>query len=107
MNAKVFWKIAMIVALVSTTAAFANTTTATTPATTSSKKKSTSKVSAPPMQTGAKLSTNVQFDELSVHGRYQAGDTGYATVEDEKALDDLLDYRKEYKDRLRSSQTQK
>ena len=61
----------------------------------------------PPMQTGAKLSTDMHFDELNVHGRYQAGDEGYAVVEDEKALDDLLDYRKDYKDRLKKSRLQR
>jgi hypothetical protein len=108
MKTQIILKIAMMVAFASTAAAFASTTTTQTPSVSTSKKKSkTSKVPAPPMQTGAKLSTNMQFDELNVHGRYQAGDTGYATVEDEKPLDDLLDYRTEYKDRLRSSQIQK
>jgi len=69
--------------------------------------KSTSMVKKPAMQTGAKLSTDMHFDELGVHGRYQSGDEGYAVVEDEKALDDLLDYRKDYKDRLKKSRFQR
>ncbi len=56
---------------------------------------------------GTKLSTDMHFDELNVHGKYQAGDEGYATVEDDKQLNDLLDYRKDYKDRLSKSRFQR
>lgn len=76
-------------------------------ATSAAGSKSSSMVKKPPMQTGAKLSTDMHFDELGVHGRYQSGDEGYAIVEDEKALDDLLDYRKDYKDRLKKSRFQR
>lgn len=61
----------------------------------------------PAVQTGAKLSTSMDFDELNVHGRYQSGDEGNATVEDEKVLKDLLDYRRDYKDRLKNSRAQR
>jgi opacity protein-like surface antigen len=73
-------------------------------ATTADQNKLTKKAAA---QTGAKLSTEMSFDELNVHGHYQAGDEGYATVENEKGLKDLLDYRQHYKDRLRYSRLQR
>lgn len=56
---------------------------------------------------GAKVSTDHQFDELSVHGHYQSAFEGVATVEDEKELVDLLDYRTHYKDRLAKSAMQR
>lgn len=49
------------------------------------------------------LSTNVEFDPLTVHGRYQYADEATATVEDEKILHDLLGPRKDFKDRIRRS----
>ncbi len=56
---------------------------------------------------GAKLDTNFQFDELTVRGRYQGAAEGIATVEDEKQLADLIDYRVDFKDRLNKSVGQK
>jgi hypothetical protein len=55
---------------------------------------------------GAKLATDHTFDNLSVNGRYQSAFEGVATVENEKQLQDLLDYRTNYDDRIRHSQTQ-
>lgn len=54
-------------------------------------------------QLGARVSTQHDFNELTVRGQYQTGFEGMATVENEKNLDDLLDYRTELKDRIRSS----
>jgi len=52
------------------------------------------KMSAP------RLSTNVEFDALTVHGRYQYAAEATAKVEKEKVLFDLLGPRKDFKDRL-------
>ncbi len=52
---------------------------------------------------GANLGTEHQFDNLSVHGRYQGPFQGVATVENEKEPVTLIDYRKDYKDRLKQS----
>lgn len=54
-------------------------------------------------QLGANLGTEFQFDNLSVHGRYQGPFQGVATVENEKDTMQLIDYRREYKDRLKQN----
>ena len=48
----------------------------------------------------AQLSTNVEFNPLTVHGRYQYAAEATAKVENEKVLFDLLGPRKDFKDRL-------
>jgi len=55
---------------------------------------------------GANVGTDFQFNDLTVRGRYQNGGEGIATIENEKQLDDLLDYRTEYKDRILKSAKQ-
>jgi hypothetical protein len=52
---------------------------------------------------GAKLGTEFDFNDMTVRGQYMTGFEGLATVEGDKGLDDLLDYRKELKDRVQSS----
>ncbi|NQZ01634.1 MAG: hypothetical protein HRT45_13305 [Bdellovibrionales bacterium] len=47
-----------------------------------------------------KLSTNVEFNPMTVHGRYQYAAEATAKVENEKVLFDLLGPRKDFKDRL-------
>ncbi|MEO0335502.1 MAG: hypothetical protein AAF202_03875 [Pseudomonadota bacterium] len=53
-------------------------------------------------QKGSKdsLSTNVEFNPMTVHGRYQYAAEATAKVENEKVLFDLLGPRKDFKDRL-------
>lgn len=53
--------------------------------------------------TGAKLQTDVRFDNSTVHGRYQTPDEAVARVENEKLLSDLLSPRKHFKDRLQTA----
>lgn len=53
------------------------------------------------------LSTNVEFDPMTVHGRYQYANKGTAKVEDEKVLYDLLGPRKNFKDRIKQMARQK
>jgi len=53
------------------------------------------------------LSTNVEFDPMTVHGRYQYAAEGQAKVEDEKVLYDLLGPRKNFKDRIQQMAKQR
>ncbi len=46
------------------------------------------------------LGTNFYFNAVTVHGRYETPDESIVTVEDDKKLGDLLDYRTNYKNRL-------
>ena len=48
----------------------------------------------------SKLETDVNFTDLTVQGNYQLADEANATVEDDKRLNDLLQPRKHFKDRL-------
>jgi hypothetical protein len=50
-----------------------------------------------------KLSTNVNFDDMIVDGKYQYSNEALTTVENEKDLDDLLGVRLHFKDRLEKS----
>jgi hypothetical protein len=52
---------------------------------------------APPK---GKLSTNVNFEDLLVDGKYQYPSEATTTVENEKDLDDLIGARKHFRDRL-------
>ncbi|MEQ1664468.1 MAG: hypothetical protein ABL927_03740 [Bdellovibrionales bacterium] len=56
---------------------------------------------------GAQLGTDFNVDEAAVHGRYETSLAGVATVENEKKIRDLIDYRSDYKNRLTKSLTQK
>jgi hypothetical protein len=49
------------------------------------------------------LSTDVNFEDQLVNGKYAYPDEAIATVEDEKLLNDLLAVRKNFKDRLKES----
>ncbi|MCB0350658.1 MAG: hypothetical protein KDD38_05705 [Bdellovibrionales bacterium] len=60
---------------------------------------------APSIQ--SQLGTDHSFNELSVRGRYQSAFEGVATVENEKELHDLLDYRTNYNDRIKGSRVQR
>ncbi len=55
---------------------------------------------AAPKKKFSKLETNVNFSDLTVGGKYQLADEANATVEDDKGLNDLLQPRKHFKDRL-------
>jgi hypothetical protein len=46
------------------------------------------------------LSTDVNFEDQLVNGKYAYPDEAIATVEDDKLLNDLLAVRKNFKDRL-------
>ena len=62
------------------------------------KKKSTASTTPKPS-----LGTDFKFDDLTVHGQYQSANEGLVTVENHKNLNNLLDYRTDYKDRLNAS----
>ena len=55
---------------------------------------------APNKSAKTKLETDVNFSDLTVQGKYQLADEANATVEDDKGLNDLLQPRKHFKDRL-------
>jgi hypothetical protein len=84
---------ALIISLLLNTTAYAAST----------KKKATKKTA----EVESNLSTNVEFDPMTVHGRYQYAAEGLAKVEDEKALYDLLGPRKNFKDRMKQMARQK
>jgi len=50
-----------------------------------------------------KLHTNFNFEDQLVRGKYIYPDEGITTVEDDKLLDDLLDGRKDFKDRVKEA----
>jgi hypothetical protein len=54
----------------------------------------------------AKLSTDINFNDSVLHGRYQTPDDATAKVENEKTLSDLLAVRTQFKDRLKKSSEQ-
>lgn len=66
--------------------------------------KASKKVSSAPKK---KLSTEVDFDGSTLHGRYQKSAETLATVEGEKAMMDLLGNRKNFKDRLAKTGSEK
>lgn len=49
---------------------------------------------------GVNLSTDIQFNANTLHGRYQTPGEALARVEDEKNLNDLLIPRTHFKDRM-------
>jgi hypothetical protein len=49
------------------------------------------------------VSTEVNFEDLLVQGKYHFSDEAVTTVEDDKALDGLLGIRTEFKDRIKQS----
>ena len=51
----------------------------------------------------AKTSTNVNFEDLLVQGKYHFSDESVTTVEDDKVLDSLIGVRSDFKDRLKQS----
>jgi hypothetical protein len=107
----------LIIALVVTSSAFADTTQVKKQQTkkhhSKSKKvtkttKSNSKKNVKKSDTNetAKLSTDINFNDSMVHGRYQTPDDATAKVENEKGLSDLLAVRTQFKDRLKKSSEQ-
>lgn len=56
-----------------------------------------------PIAAREKASTNLNFDDLLIQGKYHFSDEAVVTVEQDKALDALLGVRKDFKDRLKQS----
>ncbi len=52
-----------------------------------------------------RLGTKFNFEDMMVKGKYQYPDEAITSVEDEKALNDLLGVRKHFKDRLQQTAT--
>ena len=50
------------------------------------------------------LDTNFDFEDQLVQGKYQYPDEAVTTVEDEKLLKDLLEVRKDFKDRMQQEE---
>lgn len=49
------------------------------------------------------LSTDVNFNDHLINGKYQASTESMTTVENEKSLQDLLGFRSHFKDRMTQS----
>ncbi len=60
---------------------------------------------APKKQAQKKLSTNVDFEDRTVKGKYMFSTEAITTVESDKALDDLIGVRKNFSDRIERSKT--
>jgi len=54
-------------------------------------------------QQRSKLSTNMNFEDLLIQGKYHFSDEAVSTVEEDKVLDALLGIRKDFKDRIKRS----
>ncbi|MCC6278664.1 MAG: hypothetical protein IT289_12180 [Oligoflexia bacterium] len=50
-----------------------------------------------------KFKTELDFSDRAVKGQFQQPSSGVVTVENEKAIDDLLGIRKHFKDRMKES----
>lgn len=53
------------------------------------------------------LSTDIRFNGHDVGGKYQSPGEAVTTIEKEKPLTDLIEPRREFKDRLRKSVSQR
>jgi uncharacterized protein YdeI (BOF family) len=51
------------------------------------------------------LNTSFDFEDQIVQGKYQYPDEAVTTVENEKELKDLLEVRKDFKDRMKQEAT--
>lgn len=58
-----------------------------------------------PTTTSNAKSTEMNFDELLIQGKYHFTDEAVTTVEQDKVLDGLLEVRKDFKDRIQQSTT--
>lgn len=54
----------------------------------------------------SKVGTKYSFEDLLVQGQYHFSEEVVTTVEEEKVLDSLLGIRRDYKDKLKETQTQ-
>lgn len=61
----------------------------------------------PPEAKSSSRSTDIHFNGTEIGGKYQSAGEAMATVEKEKSLIDLIEPRREFKDRLRKSVTQR
>ena len=57
----------------------------------------------PASKNAKQKSTDVNFEDLLVQGKYHFSDEAVTTVEDDKVLDALLGTRTEFKDRIKKS----
>ena len=53
----------------------------------------------------SKLSTDIRFDDLMVRGQRHSPFGATASVEDEKKIPALVDFRKDFNDRIQSSRS--
>lgn len=63
--------------------------------------------SAKAQKKSSQRQTDVRFNGSEVGGKYQVPGEALATVENEKSLIDLIEPRREFKDRLRKSVSQR
>lgn len=66
-----------------------------------------SKKSKKPKVRVSKVSTDIKFDDHVIGGQYPKALESITTVENEKDLDDLLGVRKDFKDRLKQSESRR
>ncbi len=52
-----------------------------------------------------KMSTNLDFEDRTVGGKYNFSTEAITTVEKDKSLDDLIGVRKNFKDRIERSES--
>lgn len=64
-------------------------------------------VTARPAKKASDLRTDIRFSGTEVGGKYQTAGEAIATVENEKPMIDLIQPRREFKDRLKKSVTQR
>lgn len=62
---------------------------------------------ATPSKESAHRSTDIRFSGQDVGGKYQSAGEAISTVENEKPLIELIEPRREFKDRLRKSVSQR
>ena len=102
---KILLALALIIGFVQAEFAFAATTKkAAKKSTTKKVAKKTTKKSG--VTETSKLSTDISFNDHSLHGRYQTPDEANARVENEKVLSDLLAVRTHFKDRMKKASEQ-
>jgi hypothetical protein len=56
---------------------------------------------------GAKLGTDFRMSGLNISGNYKSANVGLATVENDKPLNDLLDYDRDFKARSEAARSWK
>jgi hypothetical protein len=67
------------------------------------KDEAAAKAAADQSAKAGKKSTDLNFEDLLIQGKYHFSDEAVTTVEQDKVLDGLLEVRKDFKDRIKQS----